>query len=242
MFHAEFDLPFRSLDNAVMQTRKIPTIGAFALGLAALPVLAQPPVQPAVPPSVPPSVPLGPNPSECEIQAALLGAAGPGCPPILMKRPPPPPVAAAPAPASPPAPVAAPVAVPALPEHPPDPPVDALKAGLRAVFRVGFDFNSARIRPESQAVLDRIGAVMTAPEAATTRFRIVGHTDAVGGDAANLALSQRRADAVADYLAERHGVRRDRLDTAGMGAREPLLPGKPKAAENRRVEILNLGG
>jgi len=132
--------------------------------------------------------------------------------------------------------------MPALPGSPPDPPVAALKAGLRAAFRIGFDFNSARIRPESRAVLDRIGAVMTAPEAATARFRIVGHTDAVGGDAANRALSQRRADAVAEYLADQHGVRRDRLDTAGMGAREPLLPKKPKAAENRRVEIVNLGG
>ncbi|TWA90897.1 outer membrane protein OmpA-like peptidoglycan-associated protein [Azospirillum brasilense] len=218
-----------------MHMCKIPTIGALTVGLLggwlALPAgaaLAQSAATPAVP--------LGPNPSECEIQAALFGAAGPGCPPIVMKRPPPPPPA--PAPASPPA----PVAVPALPGPPPDPPVAALKAGLRAAFRIGFDFNSARIRPESRAVLDRIGAVMTAPEAATARFRIVGHTDAVGGDTANRALSQRRADAVADYLAERHGVRRDRLDTAGMGAREPLLPKTPKAAENRRVEIVNLGG
>ncbi|GAA4248393.1 OmpA family protein [Azospirillum formosense] len=220
-----------------MHTRKIPTIGALMVGLAlsAGPALAQSAAAPAVP--------LGPNPSECEIQAALFGAAGPGCPPIVMKRPPPPPVAAAtpPAPAPTPAQAPAPVAVPALPGPPPDPPVAALKAGLRAAFRINFDFNSARIRPDSRAVLDRIGAVMTAPEAATARFRIVGHTDAVGGDAANRALSQRRAEAVADYLAERHGVRRDRLDTAGMGAREPLLPKKPKAAENRRVEIVNLG-
>ncbi|WP_451990542.1 OmpA family protein [Azospirillum argentinense] len=216
----------------------LPTIGFLALGLALPtgPALAQSAAAPAVP--------LGPNPSECEIQAALFGAAGPGCPPIVMKRPPPPPVATAspPVPASASTPAPAAVAVPALPGTPPDPPVAALKAGLRAAFRIGFDFNSARIRPESRAVLDRIGAVMTAPEAAKARFRIVGHTDAVGGDPANRALSQRRADAVADYLAERHGVRRDRLDTAGMGAREPLLPKKPKAAENRRVEIVNLGG
>lgn len=224
-----------------MHMCKIPTIGALTVGLLggwlALPAgaaLAQSAAAPAVP--------LGPNPSECEIQAALFGAAGPGCAPIVMKRPPPPPVAAAPPPAPAPASPPAPVAVPALPGPPPDPPVAALKAGLRAAFRIGFDFNSARIRPESRAVLDRIGAVMTAPEAATARFRIVGHTDAVGGDTANRALSQRRADAVADYLAERHGVRRDRLDTAGMGAREPLLPKTPKAAENRRVEIVNLGG
>ena len=237
-----------------MQMRMFPTIGVLAFGLLGggllggeLALSAGPALAQSAPP---PAVPLGPNPSECEIQAALFGAAGPGCPPIVMKRPPPPPVAAASPPASPPASPSAPapasapapVAVPALPGPPPDPPVAALKAGLRAAFRIGFDFNSARIRPESRAVLDRIGAVMTAPEAATARFRIVGHTDAVGGDAANLTLSQRRAEAVADYLAERHGVRRDRLDTAGMGAREPLLPKKPKAAENRRVEIVNLGG
>lgn len=222
-----------------MQMRMFPTIGFLALGLlgGGLALLAGPALAQS---AAAPAVPLGPNPSECEIQAALFGAAGPGCPPIVMKRPPPPPVAAASSPA--PAPAPAPVAVPALPGPPQDPPVAALKAGLRAAFRIGFDFNSARIRPESRAVLDRIGAVMTAPETAKARFRIVGHTDAVGGDAANRALSQRRADAVADYLAERHGVRRDRLDTAGMGAREPLLPKKPKAAENRRVEIVNLGG
>ncbi|CAO3376850.1 OmpA family protein [Azospirillum argentinense] len=221
-----------------MQMRMFPTIGilAFWLALPAGPALAQSAAQPGAAPAVP----LGPNPSECEIQAALFGAAGPGCPPIVMKRPPPPPVAAA----SPqtPASTSAPVTVPALPGLPPDPPVAALKAGLRAAFRINFDFNSARIRPDSRAVLDRIGTVMTAPEAATARFRIVGHTDAVGGDAANRALSQRRAEAVAEYLADQHGVRRDRLDTAGMGAREPLLPKKPKAAENRRVEIVNLGG
>lgn len=218
-----------------MQMRMFPIIGVLALALA-LPAGA------ALAQSAAPAVPLGPNPSECEIQAALFGAAGPGCPSIVMKRPPPPPVTAASPPAPAAAPTPAPVAVPTLPGPPPDPPVAALKAGLRAAFRIGFDFNSARIRPESRAVLDRIGAVMTAPEAATARFRIVGHTDAVGGDAANRALSQRRAEAVADYLADQHGVRRDRLDTAGMGAREPLLPKKPKAAENRRVEIVNLGG
>ncbi|MDQ2106539.1 OmpA family protein, partial [Azospirillum sp. C340-1] len=75
-----------------MHMRNIPTIGALVLGLVlpAGPVLAQA--------AVTPSVPLGPNPSECEIQAALFGAAGPGCPPVVLKRPPPPPVAAAPAP------------------------------------------------------------------------------------------------------------------------------------------------
>ena len=187
----------------------------------------------ATPPAAAQTRPLGPNPSECEIQAALLGAAGPGCPPIVMKRPPPQP---AEAPAQAPAPAPAAVAVPTPPG-----PVALPAVGLRAAFRINFDFNSARIRPESRATLDRVGAVMKTPETGSTRFRIVGHTDAVGGDAVNLALSRRRAMAVVDYLVTHHRIPRDRLDAQGMGAREPVLPDDPKAAENRRVEIVNLG-
>ena len=221
-FHAEFDGTSGSLDNAAM--RHGMTLGGLAM-LAGLALAGPAPAQ---------TTPLGPNPSECEIQAALLGTAGPGCPPVSMKR-------AAPAVAPPPA--QAPAQAPArVPVPTPPAPVAAPAVELRAAFRINFDFNSARIRPESRAVLDRVGAVMTAPEAGDTRFRIVGHTDSVGGDAVNLALSQRRANAVVDYLAEKHGIRRDRLDASGMGAREPLLPDDPKAAENRRVEIVNLGG
>ncbi|CAO3413245.1 OmpA family protein [Azospirillum doebereinerae] len=186
-------------------------------------------------------VPLGPNPSECEIQAALLGTAGPGCPPLRMRRPPAPgpdtPPPPAPAQASAP-PVAKPdaVALPAL-----TPPVDIAKPELRAAFRVEFAFNSAVIRDESRAILDRVGAVMAAPETGAMRFRIVGHTDAVGGDRANLGLSERRAKAVTAYLAEHHRISPERLEASGRGARELLLPDQPKAAANRRVEIINLG-
>lgn len=184
----------------------------------------------AQPAPAPGSKLLGPNPSECEIQAALLGAAGPGCPVLPLVRPPAPPAAT---PASPaPRPVAVPqVPLPSPPERP----------ELRAAFRVEFDFNSARIRPESQEILDRVAAVMTAPAAGRTRFRIVGHTDAVGSDAANLSLSQRRAAAVVGYLVDRHRIAAGRLEASGRGARELLLPDQPTAAANRRVEIVNLG-
>lgn len=200
--------------------------------LAAPPALAQP-----VP--APGSKLLGPNPSECEIQAALLGAAGPGCPTLPLLRPPAPPSAAAtanagpgPSAGAPPRPVTVPpVPLPLPPERP----------ELRAAFRVEFDFNSARIRPESQEILDRVAAVMTAPAAGRTRFRIVGHTDAVGSDAANLSLSQRRAAAVVGYLVDRHRIAAGRLEASGRGARELLLPDQPTAAANRRVEIVNLG-
>ncbi|WP_247872490.1 OmpA family protein [Azospirillum sp. TSO35-2] len=177
-----------------------------------------------------PAVPMGPNPSECEIQAALLGTTGAGCPPMRMQRP------AAPPPAQAPAAKPGPVTVPPLP-GPSAVPVPE----LRAAFRVEFDFGSAVIRPESRVILDRVAAVMSNPAAGATRFRIVGHTDVVGGDAVNRVLSERRARAVVEYLVSRHHIRRDRLEASGMGARELLLPDQPKAAANRRVEIVNLG-
>lgn len=236
VFHVEFDARPARADNGAMHT------GNFVGAALLLAVVAASVPAPAV---MAQTVPLGPNPSECEIQAALFGAAGTGCPPVTMKRPPPEPAAPAQAQAQAPAPapVQAPaqdpdmVALPAVPG-----PVTLPAVGLKAAFRINFDFNSARIRPESRAVLDRVAAVMAGPEAATTRFRIVGHTDAVGSDRANLTLSQRRAGAVVDYLVERHGIHRDRLESGGMGFREPLIPTNPKAAENRRVEIVNLGG
>jgi outer membrane protein OmpA-like peptidoglycan-associated protein len=176
---------------------------------------------------------LGTNPSECEISRALLGVAPPSCPPAPVVIPAAPAIPVAPPPAaSRPAPtVAAPVA-------------SAAPAGVerRAAFLINFDFGSTRIRPESQAVLDRVAAVMAAPESGAARFRIVGHTDGVGSDAGNLDLSRRRAAAVKDYLVRRHRVAAGRLEATGMGKREPLDRTNPRAAENRRVEIVTLGG
>lgn len=227
VFHAEFDARVGRPDNAAM--RVIPLVGLAGLLIAAaLPALAQTSPLNASPMT---AVPLGPNPSECEIQAALLGVAGPGCPPLRMQRP------AAPPPAVvPPVAAAKPGAVPAQAAAP-----VAAAPELKAAFRVEFDFNATAIRPESRVILDRVAAVMTAPAAGSTRFRVVGHTDAVGGDAANLALSERRALAVVAYLTGHHHIAANRLEASGRGLRELLLPDQPTAAVNRRVEIVNLG-
>ncbi len=227
VFHAEFDARVGRPDNAAM--RVIPLVGLAGLLIAAaLPALAQTSPLNASPMT---AVPLGPNPSECEIQAALLGVAGPGCPPLRMQRP------AAPPPAVlPPLAAAKPGVVPTQAAAPVAPPPE-----LKAAFRVEFDFNATAIRPESRVILDRVAAVMTAPAAGSTRFRVVGHTDAVGGDAANLALSERRALAVVAYLTGHHHIAANRLEASGRGMRELLLPDQPTAAANRRVEIVNLG-
>lgn len=169
---------------------------------------------------------LGANPTECEIQAALLGVAGPGCPAAAAPQP-------MPIPTLPPPPAAK---TPPQPAATPEPP-------LRSVsFLITFDFNSVQISAESQTVLDRVAAVMASPQAAKQRFRIVGHTDAVGSDGANLTLSLRRAIAVRDYIVSRHGVAADRLEVEGRGRSRLADPAHPTSPANRRVEIMNLGG
>ena len=71
-------------------------------------------------------------------------------------------------------------------------------------------------------------------EAGSRRLRIEGHTDASGSPRANQDLSQRRAQAVADYLVQA-GIDRSRLDVAGYGSSKPLPGIAPQAAANRRV-------
>jgi outer membrane protein OmpA-like peptidoglycan-associated protein len=69
------------------------------------------------------------------------------------------------------------------------------------------------------------------------RFRVEGHTDGKGQAAYNQQLSERRAAAVVQYLAQR-GVGTERLQAQGKGFSELLKPEDPLAAENRRVRIV----
>lgn len=115
--------------------------------------------------------------------------------------------------------------------RPPD--VAAAPVSTRIVLRgVNFAFASAEISSQDQAVLD-IAAEQLRDQPAR-RVRVVGHTDAVGTDAYNLGLSERRAAAVLGYLVA-EGVNATRLDAEGRGESEPLSA--DDAAQNRRVEL-----
>ena len=72
---------------------------------------------------------------------------------------------------------------------------------------------------------------------------IAGHTDSVGTDSYNLALSQRRAEAAATYLASQ-GVERSRVSSKGLGETEPVAPNESEAgrSKNRRVEVAIYAG
>ena len=120
-------------------------------------------------------------------------------------------------------------------------PVKALETSLakdrRAViYGIYFDFNSATIKPKSEATLHTIAEVMKKNPDWT--LNVEGHTDNVGGDTQNQDLSSRRAAAVRTSLIER-GINETRLATAGHGASVPrdtnaTLAGR---ARNRRVEL-----
>ena len=70
------------------------------------------------------------------------------------------------------------------------------------------------------------------------RTEVEGHTDSIGSEVYNQALSQRRADSVADYLVD-HGVSSGRLEAKGFGESNPIADNSTEdgRAQNRRVEL-----
>lgn len=101
--------------------------------------------------------------------------------------------------------------------------------------RVVFDTNSANLRPESFEILD--GAVETLLRYTDLKVEVAGHTDSIGSDAYNLALSQRRAETVYNYLREK-GVT-NALRARGYGERQPIADNATEEGrqKNRRVTL-----
>ncbi len=105
---------------------------------------------------------------------------------------------------------------------------------------VEFEFNSAKLKPESYPVLDDAARILTMhPE---IDVEVQGHTDDIGSDAYNLRLSQKRAEAVRDYLIDVHMIEPVRLIPVGYGERRPIADNSTEEGrqKNRRVEFLIL--
>jgi outer membrane protein OmpA-like peptidoglycan-associated protein len=113
---------------------------------------------------------------------------------------------------------------------------DLATDGRTRVYGINFDFGSDVIRSESTGTLDQIVAVLR--ENAGWTMTVEGHTDSVGGDAANQRLSERRADAVRLHLVNA-GIEPARLTTAGFGMSKPVAANTDAIgrAQNRRVEL-----
>jgi OmpA-OmpF porin, OOP family len=155
------------------------------------------------------------------------------CDPDLVPKPPPP-AAAPPAPPPPPP-----------PPPPPAPGVQKITLAAKALF----DFDKADLKPEGKAAIDREVITRLNNVTKLELVLVTGHTDRIGTQAYNQKLSERRANAVRDYLVSK-GVAKDKIETLGMGKTQPVpgvvcnqpYPKERKAlieclAPNRRVEV-----
>ena len=115
--------------------------------------------------------------------------------------------------------------------------VDSVGCSLTVRLEVFFDTNSANIKPESYPDLDRVVSFMNESVKGAAGV-IEGHTDSVGNDDYNLKLSQRRADAVRQYLVGK-GVAATRLEAQGLGEAQPVADNNTAEgrAQNRRVVL-----
>jgi outer membrane protein OmpA-like peptidoglycan-associated protein len=106
------------------------------------------------------------------------------------------------------------------------------------VYGIYFDFASDRLRPESEPVLREIAGALG--RHADWQLSIDGHTDNVGGDRANLMLSERRSAAVRNVLISQYGIDSARLVARGLGATQPKATNETREgrAQNRRVELV----
>jgi outer membrane protein OmpA-like peptidoglycan-associated protein len=105
---------------------------------------------------------------------------------------------------------------------------------------VNFDFNSANLTNDGMISLDALGKALTNPVLREAKFRIAGHTDAVGSDAYNQKLSEARAAAVRSYLAAHYQLDAAKFEVVGYGKTQLYDPADPTAAVNRRVQVTRL--
>ena len=118
----------------------------------------------------------------------------------------------------------------------------AAPAWALSPFIVFFDPGSARLTPAAGAILDN--AVATFRTLDIRSIEISGHADRVGSDAANLALSRRRAEAVRDALLAKGMSRHMRVTIIARGETQPLVETADGVADaqNRFVTIVMTGG
>jgi len=114
--------------------------------------------------------------------------------------------------------------------------VEVKKEKIEIKQQVHFATNKYRVLPDSFPLLNQVAQVLA--DFPKMRVSIEGHTDNVGGEAANMRLSQRRAEAVRDYLVSR-GISPSRLQAVGYGPTRPIASNKTAKGKgkNRRTEF-----
>jgi outer membrane protein OmpA-like peptidoglycan-associated protein len=103
-----------------------------------------------------------------------------------------------------------------------------------------FDFNQASLKPGAKEKLAKVSGILLAYP--TLHMNVEGHTDSIGSDEYNMKLSQRRADAVRDYLTS-NGISSANVQAIGLGKDGPVASNDTAAGrqQNRRVEMVVSG-
>jgi len=106
---------------------------------------------------------------------------------------------------------------------------------------IKFGLNSAELTPEAKDVIKQLGTAMASEQLSGFHFALEGHTDSSGQRDKNMALSQKRAESVRQYLVSTFKIAPDRLNAVGKGPDDPIDAANPASPVNRRVQIVNLG-
>ncbi len=107
---------------------------------------------------------------------------------------------------------------------------------------IKFMLGSAELTDGAKQTVAQLAKAINSDQLSKYTFRVEGHTDSTGRPDANMVLSQKRADAVKEFLVDHYGVAADRLTAVGKGQEEPLDAAHPESGVNRRVQIINLNG
>ena len=146
-----------------------------------------------------------------------------------------------------PAPAPAPVVAPPPPPPPAPAPTPAPAPQVQKITldsKVLFDFDKAVLKPEGKAAIDSQVVGKLAQIQKLEVVLVTGHTDRLGTEPYNQKLSERRADAVRNYLVSK-GIAKDKIETIGMGEKQPVVQCDQKNMKalieclqpNRRVEV-----
>lgn len=182
-----------------------------------------PPPPPSPPPPAPKPEPTPPPPPPPPPEPPKPAPPSPPPPPPEPPKPTPPP-------SPPPAP---PKPAPPRPAPPPPPP----KVIDRMVLEILFDFDKATLTKAGLSELQK--AVAFVKKYPGAKIRVDGYTCNMGSDAYNLKLSERRANAVKNYLIKEAGVESSKITVFGHGKADPVADNRTRQgrAKNRRVEI-----
>ena len=90
------------------------------------------------------------------------------------------------------------------------------------------------------SAVQELGKALSSPDLKGSTFVVAGHTDAIGGEAYNQELSERRADTIKKYLTEKYGIAGADLVTVGYGESKPKDANVPMDPTNRRVQVVNM--